>query len=93
MLTKIEKKEIMTKWDAINKYADKYFHMVITERVDGHQNDLGYVIYTYDDEREIRDIPREEYEGSVVAHCVGYSAEPFGQIGGITVHRGKVRSV
>ena len=63
MLKKIEGKEIMTSRAAREKYRDKYFHFVITKQVDlGGQNDLGYVAYTYDNKREMRGIPKEEFE-------------------------------
>ncbi|MCL2171547.1 MAG: hypothetical protein FWB71_05280 [Defluviitaleaceae bacterium] len=86
MLTKIETKEIMTKRAAMEKYRDKYFKMVITETGDGQDNSLGYVIYTFDDEKEALDIPREEQRGRVVATALGVAAEPWIQIGGLDVY-------
>ena len=53
MLEKIESNEIMTTRDAVKKYPTKYFMMVITEIVDRCDNDLGYVIYTADDQRDL----------------------------------------
>jgi hypothetical protein len=86
MLTKIETREIMTTWDAIMKYSTQYFAMVITEEVDRGDNDLGYVIYTSDDENEIYKIPIDEYKGKTVAMEIGYSAEPYPQIGNVVYH-------
>jgi transcriptional regulator of nitric oxide reductase len=80
MLTKIETREIMTVWDAVMKYSKEYFAMVITEEVDQGDNDLGFVIYTSDDESEIYKIPSNMYEGKPVAINIGYSAEPYPQI-------------
>ena len=85
MLKKIEKKEIMTAWEAMNKYRDKYFYFVITEQVDGCDNDLGYVVYTFDSERELRGIPRNEFRDIRSGVFTGVAAEPpdFGGIGRI----------
>ena len=85
MLKKIEKKEILTTWEAKNKYRDKYFRFVITEQVDGCDNDLGYVVYTYDNKREMRGIPREEFKNVYYGSLLGVAAEPpdFGGIGRI----------
>ena len=89
MLKKIEGQEMMTVWDAMNKYRDYYFHMVITKKVDGGDNDLGYVIYTYDNKREAREIPRSELEGKVVGRFIGVAAEKGTFIGGMEFH-GKI---
>ncbi|MCL2171549.1 MAG: hypothetical protein FWB71_05290 [Defluviitaleaceae bacterium] len=86
MLTKIETKEIMTMRSAMEKYRDKYFKMVITEVVDTQDNDLGYVIYTYDCLKELRDVPNEEAADMVVAYSLGVAAEPDLQIGGLTYY-------
>ena len=86
MLTKIEPQEIMTTREAMKKYNDKYFHMVITEKVDGLDSDLGYVIYTYDSKREMRGIPRDEYKGQVVGLFTGGSVEPLSAGGLEVVH-------
>ncbi|MCL1996251.1 MAG: hypothetical protein FWG63_08600 [Defluviitaleaceae bacterium] len=89
MLTKIKEKEIITMWEAMNKYRDKYFHFVVTEVVDRINKDRGYVIYTYDQKHEMRGIPREEIEGYrskgiVVAKSLGVAAEKEFYIGGLT---------
>ena len=81
MLQRIEQKEIMTSWEARNKYRDKYFHFIITEKVDGCDNDLGYVLYTYDNKREMRGIPNEELKGKVYDASLGVAAEPYGIMG------------
>jgi hypothetical protein len=78
MLKKIEKKEIMTTREAMKKYRTQYFIMIITDVADiGGDNDLGYVIYTADKERELSQIPREEYKGKRAAFMLGGAAEPF----------------
>ncbi|MCL2621354.1 MAG: hypothetical protein FWD97_10520 [Defluviitaleaceae bacterium] len=85
MLTKIETQEIMTHKQARDKYPDKYFHFVITEKVDGWENDLGYVLYIYDEEKDMRGIPRHELKGKVIARTFGTEAEKGIQLGGIEV--------
>ena len=88
MLTKIESKEIMTHREAQEKYRDKYFHFLIIEVVDSSgQNDLGYVVYTYDEKRDMRGIPRDEFKGKIVAHAMGWDVEKGFQIGGVTIER------
>jgi len=89
MLKKIETKEIMTHWQARNVYRDYYFHFLITEEVDRGDNDLGYVIYIYDNLDEMQYIPREELRHSRVSITLGVAAEPPGLIGGIEF-RGKI---
>ena len=86
MLKKIEGHEIMTVWEAMNKYRDYRFHMVITEEVDRGDNDLGYVIYTYEEEAEMRGIPREELKGKTVGILIGVAAEKGMHIGGVEIH-------
>jgi hypothetical protein len=84
MLEKIETKEIMTCREAMLKYRTKYFRMVITEVVDQGDNDLGYVMYVADTEREIRKVPRSEYRGKKIAFMFGVAAEPYPIIGEIS---------
>ena len=86
MLKKIEDTKIITKREAKEKYRTKYFRMVITEVVDKGDNDLGYVIYIADDEREFLAIPREEYKGKKIAFSLGGSAEPYPVIGNVVYH-------
>jgi len=86
MLEKIETMEIMTIWDAMVKYRTKYFMMMITEKVDGGDNDLGYVMYTGDTERELLKIPREEYEDKPIGLMLGVAAEPYPLIGNVVYH-------
>ena len=88
MLTKIEVQEIMTKRQAAEKYYDKYFHFVTTKEVDRLDNDLGYVIYTYDCGRDMRGIPRKELEGKMIGRLVGVAAEKGIHVGGIIVYDG-----
>ena len=86
MLTKIETKEIMTTRQAAEKYRDKYFQMAITQDVDGLDNDLGYVMYIYDCEREVLNIPNEEIEGARIGWFIGVAAEKGWHIGGFYFH-------
>jgi len=86
MFEKIETKEIMTRRAAMLKYRTKYFRMVITEVVDQGDNDLGYVIYVADTERELRKISRDEYKDKKIAYMFGVAAEPFPQIGNVVYH-------
>ena len=87
MLRKIESKELLTTLEAKEKYRDYYIFMEIVKVVDGHDSDLGYVLYTIDEERDKRVVPRELFNGErVVASMPGYAYEPFIQIGGIEYH-------
>ena len=86
MLTRIETKEIMTSWEAKNKYSDKYIRFVIKEEVDGGDNDLGYVAYICDRDGEQLRIPKEWYDNKVYVALVGVAAEPFGQFERIIRH-------
>ena len=81
MLEKIEKIEILTTREAVRKYPTKYFRMVITEVVDMCDNDLGYVIYTSDDRRELSKAPLDEYKGKIVAIMYGDLTDPYPSIG------------
>jgi len=81
MLKRIDCQEIMAVWEAMNKYRDYYFEMVITEGDGGRNTDKGYVIYIYDDQREMRNIPFEDYEGLVVGSMIGNVAEKGISIG------------
>jgi hypothetical protein len=86
MLNKIETQEIMTKWNARVKYRTQHIVMVITEVVDQCDNDLGYVIYAADDERELLKISRDEYNDKKVAFTLGVAAEPYPQIGNVVYY-------
>ena len=69
----------MTASEVFKKYRDKYFHFVITKQVDlSGQNDLGYIAYTYDSPREMRQIPVEEFEGLLYGVYFGDALEPYG---------------
>ena len=61
MLTKIQDKEIISVWDAVNKYQEKYFIMIITETIDNVYHDRGYVIYASENRKDLIDIPLDEY--------------------------------
>ena len=83
MLKRIDCQEILTVREAMNKYSDYYFQMVITEGNGGRNTDKGYVIYIYDDQREMRNLPFEQYEGLVVAPMIGNAAEKGISIGNV----------
>ena len=76
----------MTKLAAKKKYSTQYFIMVITNVIDKGDNDLGYVIYTADDKREFRKIPRDEYKGKRIALTLGGEAEPFPLVGNVVYY-------
>ena len=86
MLEKIKTIEIMTTRDAVKKYPTKYFRMVITKVVDRCDNDLGYVIYTADDQRDLVKISMDEYKGQRVASMHGALTEPYPSIGNVVYH-------
>ena len=77
MLEKIETREIMTLQEAQKRYSPYYFIMIVTERVDMLYNDLGYVLYIADTDRELSKVPREEYKGKQAAFWMGEDAEPY----------------
>ena len=79
----------MTVWEAMNKYRDYYFQMVITEKVDRGNQDKGYVIYIYDDKRELRNIPDEPHDDLFLGYEIGVAAEKGIYIGGVEIH-GKI---
>jgi|GEM_PF-578030 len=87
MLKKIENQEIMTTWDAMKKYSNQYILMLITEVVDmSGQKDLGHVIYAADKNKELNQIPREEYIGKRVAFLEGWDVDPFPIIDRVVYH-------
>ena len=86
MLREIKSKEIMTTRTAMRKYNTKYFIMIITEVVDQGDNDLGYVIYTADNRKELSQVPREAHKGKRAAFLLGGAAEPFPSVGNIMYH-------
>ena len=86
MLSEITTKEIMTTREAMRKYNTKYFIMIITEVVDQGDNDLGYVIFTADKEKELTQVSREKYKDKRYALMLGGAAEPFPLVGNIVYH-------
>lgn len=86
MLKKIEEMEILTARDAIKKYPSEYFIMVITEIVDRCDSDLGYVIYTADDQRDLIKASMDEYKGQRVASMYGTLTEPYSSIGNVVYY-------
>ena len=88
MYEKIETKEIMTHRAAREKYRTQYFLMVLTEEVDGGDNDLGYVVLTANTENEYYDAPTEEYRGKgfMLLNTLGVAAEPYPIIGNVVYH-------
>lgn len=89
MLRKIETKELLTRNEARKKYSKNYIIMEIVEVVDGHDNDLGYVLYTVDKKKEMRMIPRSEYsDGRIISYVMGEEFEPFGINSSFLVYHG-----
>jgi hypothetical protein len=86
MLEKIETNEIMTRRAAKVKYRTKYFIMEITEIVDRGDNDLGYIMYIADSNKELDKVPRSEYKGKKIAFSLGVAAEPYPLIGNLVYH-------
>ena len=83
MLRKVENKEILTIREARKKYAANYFIMIITEMVDHADNDLGYVIYTADSDKELSKVSRDEYRGKTAAFMIGGLVEPYPTVGNV----------
>ena len=87
MYEKIKGKEIMTTWEARNKYRTKYFLMVITDSADCYDNSLGYVVCVADNKRELyKAAPRDDYKGLQLASMIGSMAEPYPLLGNIEYH-------
>jgi hypothetical protein len=86
MLNQVKSQEILTKRAARVKYRTKYIVMIITDVVDQADNDLGYVIYVSDDERELLEISRDQFKGKTVAFTLGVAAEPHPQIGNVVYY-------
>jgi len=86
MLIEIKVKEIMTVYEACEKYSTKYFIMIITEEIDKGDNDLGYVLYAADTRKELSQAPRENYKDLNYALMQGGAAEPFPSLGRVVYH-------
>ena len=86
MLQKIPTKEIITRRTARVKYRTQHIVMAITNEVDQGDNDLGYVMYIADDERELLSISRDEYKDKMVAFLSGDDTEPFPSIGNVVYY-------
>ena len=87
MLRKIETRELMTTDEARRKYRTHYIFMEIVQAVDGHDNDLGYVLFLVDNERDKRFVPSELFMGERVVACMpGDAYEPLGHFGNIVYH-------
>ena len=86
MLKEIKTKEIMTTRAAMKKYRTQYFMMVITEIVDRGDNDLGYVIYTADKEKELTEADIDKYGDIRIGLMLGDAAEPFPCVGNVVYH-------
>ena len=76
----------MTAREAYKKYSTKYFIMIITERVDMGDNDLGYVLFTADTRKELSQAPREKYKDLAYSIKEGGAAEPFPSLGNVVYH-------
>ena len=83
MLKEINTKEVITRRAARVQYRTQHIVMVITNEVDQGDNDLGYVMYIADDERELLNISRNEYKDKMIAFMSGVAAEPYPQIGNV----------
>ena len=77
MLRKIETRELLTSYEARQKYKSNLIIMEIEQVVNGQDRDLGYVRYTVDKERELRLVPKDEFEGKRVALLEGGLYEPL----------------
>ena len=86
MLTELTTKEIMTKSEARKKYSTKYFIMIIIERIDMGDNDLGYVLFTADTDKELSQAPREKYKDLCYALMQGGAAEPYPSFDRVVYH-------
>ena len=88
MLTEITTKEIMTTREACKKYSTKYFIMIITEEIDRGDNDLGYVVFTADTQKERSQAPKEKYKnkGLYYALMEGGAAEPCPSFDRVVYH-------
>ena len=86
MLKEINTQEIMTIRAAMEKYRTQYFIMVITDAVDQCDNDMGYVIYTADEKKELLNIPREKYKDKPIALMLGVAAEPYPLVGNVVYY-------
>ena len=87
MLRKVESRELLTKSEARKKYRSSYIFMEIIDIVDGQDNDLSYVLYTVDEEKDKSLVPLELFAGDrIIASMPGNVYEPFGQIGKIVYH-------
>ena len=86
MLTEITTREIITAREAYKRYSTKYFIMIITERVDMGDNDLGYVLYTADTRMELSQAPREKFKDLSYSIKEGGAAEPFPSLGNVVYH-------
>ena len=87
MLRKIETRELLTKRQAQLKYRSNIIIMELTERVDGLDNDLGYVLYVADKERDKRLIPDDLLnDEKVIAFTQGVAYDPYPGTGKIIYH-------
>ena len=86
MLTKIETRDTITRYAATRKYRTKYILMVIVETIDNGDNDLGYVIYTADREKDFDSVSIDEFADKKIAYLIGGAAEPYPTIGNVVYH-------
>ena len=87
LLTVMKDKEIMTVWDAVMKYKEKWIYFVVTDKEPtGYRSDddLGYVVFLADTDSELASADISSYRGMSTICMPGYSATgPYPQIGGI----------
>ena len=86
MLRKIETRELMTTSEAKKKYSTQYIIMELTGEGIGQDNQLGYVLYTADKDKDKRQLPKNLGEGGLIAFMEGYACGPIGVFGDIVYH-------
>ena len=78
MLRKIETRELMTRKEARKKDRNNHIYMEIVETDDlSFDNDLGYVLYILDKEKDKRLVTPDLFdEDKVISSMPGYAYEP-----------------
>jgi hypothetical protein len=76
----------MTAKEAQKRYETKFFIMMFTETVDKGENYRGYVMYIADSERELTEVPRNEYKDQPVGFMMGGMAYPYPMTGKVVYH-------
>jgi|GEM_PF-1077536 len=72
MIKKIEDQEVITLEEAKEKYRDYQIYFIITEKTGySHNKTKGYVLYIFEKDSEVRQIPEEEKKGRRTAWTIG----------------------